>query len=107
MVQKKNQTDTITEFRDWMDKEHKKQQARKIVATRWYVYEVKPGYKWGDEYDDYWEPATSTIVSPYFDTEEQAWDWYGEHEPDNGNTLHIASQNKRQWTETFEEWVNY
>jgi hypothetical protein len=67
---------------------------KNTVAFRWSVIETKPAYRDSDEYDDYWVPAKSVVVSPYFETEKEAKDWLALHEPDPGKTLSVKRERK-------------
>src|SRR5689334_11272160 len=77
---------------------------RRTIKFRWAVNEHTPGYNTGGYYDND-VPAKNTIVSPYFDTEEEAQDWMDEHEPDKGKSLNVVRHRlvKREYT----EWVSY
>jgi hypothetical protein len=72
-----------------------------IIATRYYVVEVTPGYtEWG--YDGRDIPEKRVIVSPYFSDKQDALDWFSEHEPEEGNRLEIVRQYKRRTV--IERW---
>jgi hypothetical protein len=93
MVQPKNppkRGDIIREMLDDFEERNP------IIDTRYYVSEITPAYRWSDEYDDYWEHASSKVVSPFFTTEQEAEEWMGQHVPDEGKTLAVYKQYKRR-----------
>lgn len=59
-----------------------------VLKERFYVIEHTPAYNTGGYYDQN-IPAKNRMVSPYFDTEDEAKAWMDEHEPDKGKFLHI------------------
>lgn len=92
----------------WIEEQYQEKLAREIVSVRWYVVEKTPSRHVHSEYDSgSWTSEKHVVVSPYFENEKSAKDWLNKHDPDDGNTLYIDSQNKRKWTEIHEEWVNY
>lgn len=75
-----------------------------VVNERWYVVDYYPGRRapWHDEYNDWIEPSAE-IASPYFDTQQEALDWFKTHDPEAGATLVVRHENCRVFTE--ERWV--
>lgn len=67
---------------------------KNTVAFRWSVIETRPSYRDSDEYHDFWVPAKSVTVSPYFDSEKEAQEWMDRHEPDPGKKLSIRRERK-------------
>jgi len=101
MVQKKN-----TKPRgSWLEEELKRiDKEHPVVATKWAVEEVTPAYTssgyFGQDY-----PEKSIIVSPEYDTEEDAVKWMDEHEADRGKFLALVKLTGREhrfvsWTTT-------
>ena len=77
---------------------------KSTIRFRWAVNEHNPGYNTVGYYDTD-VPAKNRIVSPFFDSEEEAVEWMDRHEPDEGNSLNVVRHRlvKREWT----EWVSY
>lgn len=80
---------------------------RSIVKTTWAVWEHTPGYNTGGYYDQD-IPAENHLVSPWFDTKEEAVAWRDRHEPDKGNCLLIGHSDLteklvRRWNGPFLE----
>lgn len=91
------------ELSDFLEREREKTE-RNTIRFRWGVNEHTPEYDPGD----FWSrgtPAKNRIVSPWFNTKEEAQAWMDRHEPDKGNTLGVVRHRllKREWT----EWVPY
>jgi hypothetical protein len=94
--EKESILDMLQRQSEEIDKMHK------IVATRYYVDEVTPSTRQWDGYDTTWTQETAVVVSPYFTTKENAEEWLGEHEPDEGKKLRVMKQHKRRTiTETW------
>jgi len=75
-----------------------------VLKSRWFVEEVRPAYNTGGYYDQD-VPENAVIVSPFFDTADEAQGWFDKHKPDKGKFLRIRKQNLRQFT--YNNWVNY
>lgn len=104
MVQKKNaRSNDFSAMMDMLDELHEETE-RNTIRFRWGVNEHTPEYDYGDGWS-HPIPAKNKIVSPWFDTEEEAKEWLDRHEPDKGNRLHVVRHRllKREWT----EWVPY
>ena len=104
MVQEKDAAKKRVEARRAFAEARRADLERRTIKFRWAVNEHTPGYNTGGYYDTDVK-AVDRIVSPYFDTEAEAEEWMGRHEPDKGNTLSVVRQRllKREWT----EWVSY
>ena len=73
-----------------------------VLKTRWFVVEHTPERRFHDGYDYTWSRASSVIVSPYYDTEEEAVAWMDKHEPDEGKKLIVRKQNLREFR--YKRW---
>ena len=73
-----------------------------VLRTRWYVVEHTPARRYHDGYDYTWGRESNQVVSPYFDSESDAETWVDKHEPDEGSTLIIKSQNLREFK--YKKW---
>lgn len=94
MVQKKSDgrsKNWMTEMLDRLDKDHP------IVSTKWAVEEVTPGYTDSGYYGDVWHQEESVIVSPEFDSREEAEAWMDRHEADKDKFLAIAKLTAREY----------
>lgn len=89
MVQEKDaakkRKDNLNEF---LRKEAERYR-KSVVKTQWAVWEHTPGYNTGGYYDQD-VPAENKLVSPWFDSKEEAEEWRDRHEPDKGNYLLIG-----------------
>lgn len=72
-----------------------------VIATRFYVDEVTPGYNTGGYYDQD-IPEARRVVSPYFECDGQCYEWIDEHDPDKGNYFEIMKVQKRRTV--IERW---
>lgn len=103
MVRAKKSSDYF-DMRKLLDDIHEDIESN-TIRFRWLVSEVTPAHRESDEYDDYWIPAKSKTVSPYFDTEEEAQAWMDQHEPDKGK--HLAVHRQRLIKREYTKWVTY
>ena len=110
MVQEKNaankRKDSMAEF---LRKERERYE-RERVKTVWAVVEHTPGYNTGGYYDQD-IPEENRVVSPWFDTREEAVEWRDRHEPDKGNSLRIGHKDflrrvVESWSPLFIERKN-
>lgn len=102
MVQKKSDGRSgnwMTEMLDRLDKEHP------IVSTKWAVEEVTPGYTDSGYYGDVWHSEESVIVSPEYDSREEAETWKDQHEADKGKFLALVKLTAREYTHI--SWVKH
>lgn len=93
MVQPKNPSKQPT-VKDWLiDTMDRINKEHPIVATRHYVVEIAPPQ---DDYGYQYIPESRKVVSPYYDTKEEAQKFFNEHLPDKGNRLEVVTQHKRR-----------
>ena len=100
MVQKKGAKTEIQELNDFLAKEAERYR-KSVIDTVWFVVEHTPGYNTGGYYDQDVDPVNRK-VSPDFSEKSEAIAWRDEHEPDEGNKLLIAHQDKTR--RVYEEW---
>lgn len=72
-----------------------------VIGERYYVIEHTPAYNTGGYYDQD-VPASNVMVSPYFDTEDEAVSWMNDHEPDEGKKLYIWKD--KLYERTVRDW---
>lgn len=104
MVQEKEAARLRIQRRNDFLKKKREETERNTIRFRWGVNEHTPGYNTGGYYDQD-IPAENHIVSPWFETKEEAVVWMERHEPDKGKTLNVVRHRllRRTWT----EWVTY
>lgn len=104
MVQEKDAAKKrVAERNDYLER-LRKETEKNTIKFRWGIIEHTPEYDYGDG----WSrpiPEKNKIVSPWFNTKEEAQAWMNRHEPDKGSTLKVLRQRllRREWT----EWVNF
>lgn len=109
MVQEKDAAKKRHQHRlDFLDAERKRYRDS-ILKTVWVVVETVPEVP----YDGGWDrgtPEVNRVVSPDFDSREEAAEWMDRHEADKGKYLRIGHKDLRQisynqWTGVFYERV--
>lgn len=99
---KAKQTDSV---RDWIarDLERIESEYGPVIKERYYVIEHRPAYNTGGYYDQD-VPAENKVVSPFFNTEDEAQDWLDKHEPDKDKSLHLRKEKLQERTHVTREW---
>lgn len=102
MVQEKDAAKKRHQRRmDWLEQERKRYRDS-VIKTVWVVVETTPAYNTGGYYDtDVVEE--NRIVSPEFDTRDEAVDWMDRHEADKGKYLRIGHKDLRQIS--YKQWT--
>jgi len=89
------------EREDFLAKEQKRYRDS-VITTAWAVAETVPEVP----YDGGWDrgtPEQNRVVSPWFDTRDEAVEWKDRHEPDKGKYLRICHKDYRQIS--YKEWT--
>lgn len=89
MVQEKDAANKRKESMAEFLRKESERYRKSVVKTQWAIYEHTPGYNTGGYYDQD-IPADNKLVSPWFDTKEEAIEWRDRHEPDKGKYLLLA-----------------
>lgn len=107
MVQEKDAAKNRHQRRkDWLKAEQERYR-KSVIKTEWVVVETVPEVP----YDGGWDrgtPEENRIVSPGFETRDEAVKWMDRHEADKGKYLRIGHRDLRQisytqWTGVFYE----
>lgn len=102
MVTEKKSRETYQQKIHRMLKEHNQQHP--IVETQWAVEEVTPAYNTGGYYDEDIKES-SQIVSPKYDTQEDAESWMERHEADRGKYLTLVKLVGREYRVIY--WTQF
>jgi hypothetical protein len=104
MVQEKDAAKKRVAARKAFAEKTKRELEEKTIGFRWYVVEHTPAQSGFGYYDEGY-PARNVVVSDYFETEKEAQEWFDNHEPDFGKSLHIKRDRKVR--EVTYRWVSY
>lgn len=86
---------------DWLALREDFEKKYREIRSEWYVTEDSPDGE--DEYGG-WVSGTSTRVSPYFETDEDAEVFIYDHDPEPGTHFVLRKRVLREYTE--QRWFN-
>lgn len=105
MVQEKDAAKKREQARRDFNKKMADELEAKTKRFTWVVSEKTLSVLVHDEYDSHWTEEKVVNVSNYFDTESDAVEWMGRHEPDRGKELVV--RRARLIEEVKQRWVWY